>query len=152
MLRLVHTDFTSWSVHTHQTRRVAGMRTAKKKDRRQQQLFAASRMRTTIALCVQTGGGKAGFPLTRMEPSLSSTKQAPFLLHNRASGRGSYISYGRNLQTCLSRPEWGRVRGYKQWYQKEQGKFDLLSDTKSRHRFLQRVRRYGQWRNRLCLS
>ena len=24
------------------------------------------------------GGGKAGFPLTRMEPSLSSTKQAPF--------------------------------------------------------------------------
>ena len=38
----------------------------------------ASRMRTSIALCVQTGGGKAGFPLTRMEPSLSSIKQAPF--------------------------------------------------------------------------
>ena len=35
-------------------------------------------MRTSIALCVQTGGGKAGFPLTRMEPSLSSTKHAPF--------------------------------------------------------------------------
>ena len=35
-------------------------------------------MRTSITLCVQTGGGKAGFPLTRMEPSLSSTKQAPF--------------------------------------------------------------------------
>ena len=35
-------------------------------------------MRTSIALCVQTGGRKAGFPLTPMEPSLSSTKQAPF--------------------------------------------------------------------------
>ena len=50
----------------------------KKKDRRQQQLFAASRMRTSFSPCVQTGGGKAGSPLTQMEPSLSSIKQAPF--------------------------------------------------------------------------
>ena len=28
-----------------------------------------------------------------------------FSLHNRAAGRGPYISYGRNLQTCLNRPE-----------------------------------------------
>ena len=49
----------------------------KKKDRRQQQLFAAS-SRTSFTPCVQTGGGKAGSPLTRMEPSLSSIKQAPF--------------------------------------------------------------------------
>ena len=28
-----------------------------------------------------------------------------FPLHNRAAGRGPYISYGRNLQTCLNRPE-----------------------------------------------
>ena len=35
-------------------------------------------MRTSFAPCVQTGGGKAGSPLTRMEPSLSSIKQAPF--------------------------------------------------------------------------
>ena len=32
----------------------------------------------SFAPCVQTGGGKAGSPLTRMEPSLSSIKQAPF--------------------------------------------------------------------------
>ena len=30
---------------------------------------------------------------------------AIFSLHNRAAGRGPYISYGRNLQTCLNRPE-----------------------------------------------
>ena len=30
---------------------------------------------------------------------------AIFPLHNRAAGRGPYISYGRNLQTCLNRPE-----------------------------------------------
>ena len=35
-------------------------------------------MRTSLAPCVQTGWGKAGSPLTRMEPSLSSIKQAPF--------------------------------------------------------------------------
>ena len=32
-------------------------------------------------------------------------KSAIFSLHNRAAGRGPYISYGRNLQTCLNRPE-----------------------------------------------
>ena len=52
--------------------------TAKKKDKRQQQIFAASRMRTSFAPCVQTGGGKAGSPLTRMEPSLFSINQAAF--------------------------------------------------------------------------
>ena len=31
---------------------------------------------------------------------------AIFSLHNRAAGRGPYISYGRNLQTCLNRPEY----------------------------------------------
>ena len=30
---------------------------------------------------------------------------AIFSLHNRAAGRGPYISYGRNLWTCLNRPE-----------------------------------------------
>ena len=30
---------------------------------------------------------------------------AIFSLHNCAAGRGPYISYGRNLQTCLNRPE-----------------------------------------------
>ena len=35
-------------------------------------------MRTSFAPRVQTGGGKAGSPLIRMEPSLSSIKQAPF--------------------------------------------------------------------------
>ena len=50
----------------------------KTKDRRQQQLFAASRMRTSFAPCVQTGGGKAGSPLDPEEPSLSSIKQAPY--------------------------------------------------------------------------
>ena len=30
---------------------------------------------------------------------------AIFSLHNRAAGRGRYISYGRNLWTCLNRPE-----------------------------------------------
>ena len=35
------------------------------------------------------------------------SKSAIFSLHNRAAGRGPYISYGRNLQTCLNRPESG---------------------------------------------
>ena len=30
---------------------------------------------------------------------------AIFSLHNRTAGRGPYISYGRNLWTCLNRPE-----------------------------------------------
>ena len=30
---------------------------------------------------------------------------AIFSLYNRAAGRGPYISYGRNLWTCLNRPE-----------------------------------------------
>ena len=46
--------------------------------RRQQQLFAASRMRTSFAPRVQTGRGKASSPLDPEEPSLSSIKQAPF--------------------------------------------------------------------------
>ena len=46
--------------------------------RRQQQLFAGSRMRTSFAPRVQTGRGKASSPLDPEEPSLSSIKQAPF--------------------------------------------------------------------------
>ena len=34
---------------------------------------------------------------------------AIFSLHNRAAGRGPYISYGRNLWTCLNRPEYSVV-------------------------------------------
>ena len=50
-------------------------------------------------------------PLDPEEPSLSSIKQTPFFsLHNRAAGRGPYISYGRNLWTCLNRPEKLSVR------------------------------------------
>ena len=47
-------------------------------DRRQQQLFAASRMCTLFRPCVQTGGGKVSSSLSPEEPSLSSIKQAPF--------------------------------------------------------------------------
>ena len=37
---------------------------------------------------------------------------AIFSLHNRAAGRGPYISYGRNLQTCLNRPEKGHISSF----------------------------------------
>ena len=33
------------------------------------------------------------------------SNNAIFSLHNRAAGRGPYISYGRNLWTCFNRPE-----------------------------------------------
>ena len=45
--------------------------------------------------------GKGQLSAHSEKPSLSSIKQVPFFsLHNRVSGRGAYISYGRNLQTC----------------------------------------------------
>ena len=50
----------------------------KRKILRQQQLFAASRMRTSFSPFCSNRRGKAGSPLTQMEPSLSSIKQAPF--------------------------------------------------------------------------
>ena len=37
---------------------------------------------------------------------LAQTNAIFFSLHNRAAGRGPYISYGRNLWTCLNRPEY----------------------------------------------
>ena len=37
------------------------------------------------------------------EPSLSSIKEAPVFHCTIAAGRGPYISYGRYLQTCLSK-------------------------------------------------
>ena len=39
---------------------------------------------------------------------------AIFSLHNRAAGRGPYISYGRNLQTCLNRPEFSSMLPFRQ--------------------------------------
>ena len=36
---------------------------------------------------------------------------AIFSLHNRVAGRGPYISWGRNLWTCLNRPELPSHRG-----------------------------------------
>ena len=40
-----------------------------------------------------------------MASAVLDQTSAIFSLHNRAAGRGPYIFYGRNLQTCLNRPE-----------------------------------------------
>ena len=55
------------------------------------------------------------FKQAEERPALRSTQRshrcsryqtnAIFSLHNRAAGRGPYISYVRNLWTCLNRPE-----------------------------------------------
>ena len=78
----------------------------KKKDRRQQQLFAASRMRTSFSPFCSNRRGK-GRLSAHPDGTIAVLDQtsAIFSLHNRAAGRGPYISYGRNLQTCLNRPE-----------------------------------------------
>ena len=55
---------------------------AKKKDRRQHAIVCSLSLAT---LCSNGGGGKAGFPLTRMEPSCHRPNKAIFSLHNRAA-------------------------------------------------------------------
>ena len=79
---------------------------SKKKDKRQQQLFAASRMRTSFSPFCSNRRGK-GRLCAHPDGTIAVLDQtsAIFSLHNRAAGRGPYSSYGRNLQTCLNRPE-----------------------------------------------
>ena len=77
----------------------------KKKDGRQPQLFAASRMRTSPHPVFKQAEERPSLRSPGWKHRCPRSKKRHFFIAQSRSWPRPYISYGRNLQTCLNRSE-----------------------------------------------